>query len=135
MAVAELPPAKKSHPSRAGSIVAPTAVGDKRWVIASSARAAASLGREQPMVFREHDRLCARLDAELLEDPRHVIAHGLLADEELAADVDVREAGRDAHEDLALARRQAAKHFAAIGHRGTARECQHFLLEPRPGGL
>ena len=35
----------------------------------------------------------------------HVIAHGLLADEELAADLDVRAALRDPREDLALARR------------------------------
>src|SRR5262245_30033354 len=71
---------QKSHPSRAGSIVAPTAAGDKAGASRSSARAAASLRRQEPVVLREDDRLRARLDAELLEDPRDVIADGLLAD-------------------------------------------------------
>src|SRR5688572_3841052 len=97
-----------------------------------SACASVAFRRQQTLIFRKHDRLCTRLHAELLEDSRHVIADGFLADEELAADLNVREAGRDALKNLALARRQGAEH---LGNCGSARERQDLFLEPCPGRL
>jgi hypothetical protein len=61
------------------------------------------------MILREDDRLGAGAHAELLEDPGDVVAHGLLADEQLHADVDVRRARwRREDANLGAAERDAA---------------------------
>src|SRR5262245_54572744 len=58
-------------------------------------------------VLCEHDRVRSRMDSELLENLGDVVANSLLADEELAADVQIRETAREQVEDLALAQREA----------------------------
>ena len=61
---------------------------------------------EDARLVREHDRLDAVAELELLEDVRDVRLHGGLADEELPADLGVREPAGDQAEHLELALRQ-----------------------------
>src|SRR5436190_8621688 len=57
-------------------------------------------------IAREDDGLRTGAHAELVENARQMIAHGLLADEELRGDVVIAVAARDQVEDLELARGQ-----------------------------
>ena len=66
-------------------------------------------------VTRFHDRLRAVDDAELCEHVGDVIAHGLLADGELAGDRGVALTARDELEDLALAFRQVWERLGRAG--------------------
>src|SRR4029077_18145687 len=59
---------------------------------------------EDACLVREHDRLDAVAEFELLEDMRDVRLDGGVADVELAPDLRVREARSDEAEDLPLAR-------------------------------
>ena len=61
---------------------------------------------EDPGLVREHDRLDAVAEVELLEDVRDVRLDGVLADVELLTDLCVREAASDQAKDLELTRAQ-----------------------------
>jgi hydrogenase maturation protein HypF len=88
-------------------------------------------GVEEPGLVGEHDRLHAVAEAELGEDVRDVRLHGRLADEELAADLVVREAARDQAEDVELALGQLAE----LLRRGGVRDARELLDHaPRHGG-
>ena len=87
------------------------------------------------VVLREHDRVRPRVDAELLEDPCHVVADRLLADEQLAADVEI---GRPAREQVSGSRVRAptasrTRLLARLG--ATPGEREHRVLEALPRRL
>src|SRR6185503_17081237 len=85
----------------------------------------------KPVIAREHDRLRARPDAELVEQIRRVIAHGLLADLQTRRNIRIAETVADERQDFALTLRQARKDRGASRVLGS-RKLQYRLLESAP---
>src|SRR5260221_8241450 len=72
----------------------------------------------QAALAGEDDRLRPGLHAELVEDVRDVVAHGLLRKGELGGDLRVVQALRDALQDLAFPRREAGQGAPGRGETG-----------------
>src|SRR4030095_9237961 len=94
-------------PSRRRSVLLTTSSMARTTLRGSSRRSPTAAARAginaQPRLARAHDRLGARGRADLPEDVRDVIAHGLLADAEPVGDLTVVEAARDEGEHFGLA--------------------------------
>src|SRR5258708_27999408 len=72
----------------------------------------------QAALAGEDDRLRPGLHAELVEDVRDVVAHGLLREGELRGDLRVVQALRDALQDLAFPGREAGQVAPGRGEKG-----------------
>src|SRR5581483_1866269 len=87
-----------------------------------------SLGNPGPLshagLSRAHDRLRARLNTQLVEDARDVVAHRLLRHPELRGDLSIVQAARQALHDLGFARGEAGNRC-----RATCRQESLQLLE------
>src|SRR5581483_11020405 len=102
---------------------APRASADRRP--GSAAAGAGRLRLEQPRLVREHDRLHAVAEVELLEDVRDVRLHRRVADEEPPADLGVREALGEQAVDVALARGQLGDRLRQRRPRGAGELRDH----------
>src|SRR3982751_900203 len=83
-------------------------------------------------ITREYDGLRTRAHTQLVENAGEVIAHGLLADEQLRCDVEIAVAASNQVEDLALTRRErgeiitCGRSIGGAAPRGRALPAQEF---------
>src|SRR5262245_10222802 len=101
----------------------------------SGCRRAAPLSATEAAVASQHDGLGPCPYAQLVEQVRDVVAHGLLADRQPLADLRVAQPLADQGQDAPLAGGQRLEHRIPCSAGAQAGELEHGFAEALPGRL